>query len=76
MESQTFLAENSAAVYISRVEGRIKEEAERACHYLDISTEPRIVAVLETELIKNHMKTIVEVVKFPNLTFFLISVFF
>ncbi|GBP71052.1 Cullin-3-B [Eumeta japonica] len=60
MESQKFLAENSAAVYIARVEARIVEEAERARHYLDESTEPRIVAVLENELIERHMKTIVE----------------
>ncbi|XP_047986843.1 cullin-3-B isoform X1 [Leguminivora glycinivorella] len=60
MESQKFLAENSAAVYIARVEARIGEEAERARHYLDESTEPRVVAVLEHELIERHMKTIVE----------------
>ncbi|XP_072936616.1 cullin-3 isoform X2 [Epargyreus clarus] len=60
MESQKFLAENSAAVYIGRVEARIGEEAERARHYLDESTEPRVVAVLEHELIERHMKTIVE----------------
>ena len=39
---------------------RINEEAERATHYLDESTEPRIVEVVEEELIKRHMKTIVE----------------
>lgn len=61
MESQKFLAENSAAVYIARVEARIAEEAERARHYLDETTEPRVVAVLEHELIERHMKTIVEV---------------
>ncbi|XP_028043215.1 cullin-3-A [Bombyx mandarina] len=60
MESQKFLAENSAAVYINRVEARISEEAERARHYLDESTEPRVVSVLEHELIERHMKTIVE----------------
>ncbi|KAI8427868.1 hypothetical protein MSG28_002235 [Choristoneura fumiferana] len=60
MESQKFLAENSAAVYIARVEARIGEEAERARHYLDESTEPRVVSVLEHELIERHMKTIVE----------------
>lgn len=61
MESQKFLAENSASVYIKKVEARINEEAERAKHYLDESTEPRIVEVVEEELIKKHMKTIVEV---------------
>lgn len=61
MESQKFLAENSASVYIKKVEARINEEAERAKHYLDDSTEEYIVEVVETELIKKHMKTIVEV---------------
>ncbi|KAK7792593.1 hypothetical protein R5R35_005312 [Gryllus longicercus] len=60
LESQKFLAENSASVYIKKVEARINEEAERAKHYLDESTEPRIVEVVEEELIKKHMKTIVE----------------
>lgn len=60
MESQKFLAENSASVYIKKVEARINEEAERAKHYLDETTEPRIVEVVEEELIKKHMKTIVE----------------
>lgn len=63
MESQKFLAENSASVYIKKVEARISEESERAKHYLDESTESRIVEVVEVELIKLHMKTIVEVRK-------------
>jgi len=64
MESQKFLAENSASVYIKKVEARICEESERAKHYLDESTESRIVEVVEEELIKIHMKTIVEVCLF------------
>lgn len=59
-ESQNFLTENSASVYIRKVDDRIREECERANHYLDKSTEPRIVKVLEDELISAHMKTIVE----------------
>lgn len=60
IESQKFLEENSASSYIHKVEARINEEAERATHYLDESTENRIVEVVEEELIKRHMKTIVE----------------
>ena len=60
IESQKFLEENSASVYIHKVEARINEEAERATHYLDESTESRIVEVVEEELIKRHMRTIVE----------------
>lgn len=60
MESQQFLAENSASVYVKKVEARIKEEAERAKHYLDLSSEGPITTVVERELISVHMKTIVE----------------
>jgi cullin 3 len=60
MESQSLLAENSASVYIRNVEGRIAEESQRAKNYLDASTEPLIVRVLEDELIKNHLKTVVD----------------
>ncbi|XP_024890678.1 cullin-3-like [Temnothorax curvispinosus] len=59
-ESQKLLTENSASEYIEKVEARIREESERAKHYLDESTESRIVKVVEEELIKVHMKTIVE----------------
>ena len=45
IESQKFLGENCASVYIKKVEQRINEEAERATHYLDKSTEERIVRV-------------------------------
>uniref|UniRef100_H2ZJ76 Cullin family profile domain-containing protein n=1 Tax=Ciona savignyi TaxID=51511 RepID=H2ZJ76_CIOSA len=60
MESHKFLVENSASQYLKKVEARIEEEAERARHYLDPSTEPEIIAVLERELIQRHMKIVVE----------------
>lgn len=60
VESQMLLAENSASIYIKKAESRINEEAERAKNYLDVSTESRIIQVVEEELIKKHMKTIVE----------------
>lgn len=59
-ESINFLAENSASAYIKKVETRIHEEADRVKHYLDESTELRVVEVVETELIKNHMKNVIE----------------
>ncbi|CAH8493822.1 unnamed protein product [Dicrocoelium dendriticum] len=59
-ESEAFLAENTSAIlYIKKVEQRIEEEIKRSHHYLDPSTEPKIVAVLEEELISRHMETIV-----------------
>jgi len=75
MESQKFLAENSASVYIKKVEARICEESERAKHYLDESTESRIVEVVEDELIKIHMKTIVEVHSFFYVIFYVIIIY-
>ncbi|XP_075877374.1 cullin-3-like isoform X2 [Nelusetta ayraudi] len=61
IESQMFLAENSACVYINKVEARINEEIGRALHCLDKSTEESIIKVMERELISKHMKTIVEI---------------
>ncbi|KAK4475673.1 hypothetical protein MN116_000941 [Schistosoma mekongi] len=59
-ESENFLAENtSASLYIKKVGQRIEEEIRRAHHHLDASTEPKIVSVLEEELISRHMETIV-----------------
>merc|ERR1711892_1050826 len=60
VESQNGVKSNSASVYIKKVEQRIIEESERAKHYLDPSSEKRIVAVIEQELIQKHLKTIVE----------------
>ena len=42
-----------------QVEARLNEERERANHYLDPSSEPRILAVLDEELIQRHMHTVV-----------------
>ena len=59
-ESQKFLADSSASEYIKQVEKRIRDESERAKRYLDESTEKRIIEVVETKLIKEHMQRIVE----------------
>lgn len=42
-----------------QVEARLNEERERANHYLDPSSEPRILAVLDEELIQRYMRTVV-----------------
>lgn len=59
-ESQRFLAENNANVYIKRVENRISEEIERATNCFDKSTKEPLVEVLKQELISKHLKTVVE----------------
>ena len=62
IESQKFLEENSASSYIHKVEARINEEAERATHYLDETTEPRIVEVSVVEQ-KNLLRSKVKCLK-------------
>ena len=42
IESQKFLEENSASVYIRKVESRIEEEASRATYYLVINSVTQI----------------------------------
>ncbi|MFH4981104.1 hypothetical protein AB6A40_007813 [Gnathostoma spinigerum] len=59
-ESQKFLSENSASVYVKKVEESIMEESNRAKLYLSKETEEKILKVLEEELIEKHMLTIVE----------------
>lgn len=60
IESQRFLAENDACLYIKKVEARINEELERVRHCCDKSTEEPIMKLIERELICRHMKTIIE----------------
>eukprot|EP01105_Mastigella_eilhardi_P010313 TRINITY_DN2407_c0_g2_i1.p1 TRINITY_DN2407_c0_g2~~TRINITY_DN2407_c0_g2_i1.p1 ORF type:complete len:748 (+),score=248.08 TRINITY_DN2407_c0_g2_i1:140-2383(+) len=60
VESQDFITCNSCPDYMKKVEQRMKEEMERVAQYLDSSTESKIKEVLETELITNHLKTLLE----------------
>uniref|UniRef100_A0A8C5N932 Cullin 3 n=1 Tax=Gouania willdenowi TaxID=441366 RepID=A0A8C5N932_GOUWI len=60
IESQMLLVENSAIVYIQKVEARIHDEIERVMHCLDKSTEKPNIMVVEGELISEQMKTIAE----------------
>lgn len=60
LESQILLGENNASVYLKKVETRMQEEAERARHFLDPSTEEDIVKIAEEELLYKHMKTVIE----------------
>ena len=61
IESQEILVKNSASEYIHRVEQRMKEEAERAQQCFDKRTETEIARVMQDELLKQHMRTIVDV---------------
>ncbi|KAL3106907.1 hypothetical protein niasHT_010822 [Heterodera trifolii] len=58
--SQKFLAENSACVYVHKVNESLIEEVQRSERYLDKITETKIIHVLNEELITKNMTTIVE----------------
>jgi cullin 3 len=58
--SQKFLAENSASVYVHKVNGCLQEESQRAERYLNKPTEEKIVKVLNDELIRRNLDTIVD----------------
>lgn len=57
---QKFLAENSASVFVRKVNDCLNEEKERADRYLDPTTEVKIMGVLHDELIVAHMQTVVD----------------
>ncbi|VDP25722.1 unnamed protein product [Onchocerca flexuosa] len=59
-ESQNFLLENCASVYVKKVEECLMDESNRAKMYMDKGTEQKILDVLDEELINKHMMTIVE----------------
>ncbi|KAH7709338.1 cullin-3-like protein [Aphelenchoides avenae] len=58
--SQKFLSENSASVYVHKVNGCLQEESQRAERYLNKPTEEKIVKVLNDELIRKNLDTIVD----------------
>ena len=54
-EGQDYIASTSVPVYLKQVELRLREECNRVQYYLDASTKPKIVGVVETELLSAHM---------------------
>ncbi|KNC48379.1 uncharacterized protein AMSG_11828 [Thecamonas trahens ATCC 50062] len=63
-EALAYIADNSAAAHLRRAAARLDEERSRVAHCLDASTEAAILAVVDTEFIANHMKTIVNMDRF------------
>uniref|UniRef100_A0A914CCA3 Cullin family profile domain-containing protein n=1 Tax=Acrobeloides nanus TaxID=290746 RepID=A0A914CCA3_9BILA len=59
-QSQKFLEQNSASVYVRKVNECLVEERQRAERYLDKKTEEKVIDVLKSELIRKHMTEIVE----------------
>ncbi|XP_056913040.1 cullin-3-like [Takifugu flavidus] len=60
LESEKFLAEQSADKYLTKVEAIITQECERVLSCMDISTKERIIQVVEQVMITDHMQTVVE----------------
>lgn len=58
--AQNFLAENSANIYINKVNECFRDEHDRAERYLDASTETHVMKVLNRELITKNLQPIVE----------------
>ncbi|CDW52179.1 cullin 3 [Trichuris trichiura] len=59
-ESNAYLSEENASVYIRKVNQRIIEESYFAKHYMDSKTECKVISVLEAEMISKHMNAVVE----------------
>ena len=60
IEAQTFIAQCSCPEYLLKVEQRLKEEETRVATYLARSSEPKIRAVVERELIATQIQTLLE----------------
>jgi len=59
-EAQQYLSKNSASEYLHKVSERMSEEKQRAEQCFDHRTEAQIMSVMQNELIRKHMSTIVE----------------
>lgn len=59
-EAQEFMSTSDCPEYLRKIEKRLYEEIDRVKNYLDPATEARITRVVETELIKEQMKRLVE----------------
>lgn len=59
IESQQFIECCDCGDYLQKAERRLNEEIERVSHYLDSKSEVKITAVVEREMIANHMQRLV-----------------
>ena len=58
-ESRRFLATSDCPEYLKKAEGRLNEEVARCGAYLDASSAAKITAVVDREMIREHMRTLV-----------------
>lgn len=59
-EAQATLDHATCPEYLVKAEKRLMEEASRVTHYLNLSTEPKLKTIVETQLIKNQAKALVD----------------
>lgn len=59
-EYLSYSSQFSCPEYIKKVEMRFLEEAKRVNHYLSKTTEPKLRAILNCELISDHAESLVE----------------
>lgn len=59
-EAQSMLDHATCPEYLQQAEKRLLEEAQRVMHYLNASTEQKLKNIVETQLIKNQAKTLVD----------------
>lgn len=59
-ESLDVISKNTCPVYMRKAEQRLLEEQERVAQYLDRSTDPKLRAILEEELVKAHASSLIE----------------
>ena len=58
-ESQDFISKNTCPVYLEKAEKRLREEELRLARYLDVSTEPKLITIVQRELICNRAEVLV-----------------
>ena len=60
IESQRYISSCDAPEFLRKVETRLQQEKDRVAMYLDEQTEPKLVAVVRSELITKNLTTILE----------------
>ena len=60
LESQEYIESCDCGDYLKKAERRLYEEIERVSHYLDAKSEVKITAVVEKEMIANHVDRLVD----------------
>ncbi|KAI9483305.1 MAG: Cullin [Benjaminiella poitrasii] len=60
IESQKLVSSYDAPEFMRKVEKRLEEEYERTVHCLSMGTEPKIRIIVETQLIANNLKNLME----------------